>query len=49
MDGSTAWTANRVLRNLGFRDLYRFSEVNQFVIPDAKWFVRHPLWDASFS
>jgi hypothetical protein len=49
MDGSTTGTAFRVLRNLGFRDLYRFSEMKQFVIPDAKWFIRHPRWDAVFS
>ena len=32
MDGSATGTAFRVLRNLGFRDLYRFSEMKQFVV-----------------
>ena len=38
-----------VFANLGFCVLYCFSEMKQFVIPDAKWFIRHPRGDVGFS
>jgi hypothetical protein len=49
MYGSTAWIFDLDFANLGFRVLYCLAEMKQLVIPDTKWFIRHPIGDIDFS